>query len=276
MLEYDFNELDNDFITIWSKYIIYPTSCAPKGLEELAKLGQINAMQSVLLFDDKHLNSVGDLKIHMKSNLEYLENKSYEPSFNEELIMYHAMHRIRYTNNECLLFHNLVRDNLSKSEHIKYVLTKHKSTYLNSNNPLILQRYYEIKKGHSKLVSKLNIKKLRMQLRELYYKDTNNSAVAFAYAKNLCFFGNKEEKNIGRNILYNLSLRQFSASLQEELKKQEEAKLKKRESFVKRMAELDKIDTAEYVEFVKDLIDINDEKEKDTNDVVQLSMFDNE
>ena len=46
MLEYKFNSLDDDFITLWSNYILYnDTTLIIKPLEKLAEKGQINAIQ---------------------------------------------------------------------------------------------------------------------------------------------------------------------------------------------------------------------------------------
>lgn len=63
MLEYNLNTLDNDFITLWSKYILTSdTSYIIKDLEKLAELGQINAVQSWYLFkeigDNEKIDSI--------------------------------------------------------------------------------------------------------------------------------------------------------------------------------------------------------------------------
>lgn len=56
MLEYNFNEIDNDFITCWCKYLLTgDKKMIMKDLEALAELGQINAIQNWYLF-----NKVGD------------------------------------------------------------------------------------------------------------------------------------------------------------------------------------------------------------------------
>ena len=162
MLEYDFNELDNDFITIWSKYLLYPSGGVPYGLEELSCLGQINAIQSILLFDDKELITKNITKKVM-DKIEYLEDKNYDANFNEELIIQHAMRRKRNSDNFYLIYNGLIRDNLSNQDHLHIVLHKHLlAYYTSSNNPIILQRYYEIKKGNHKLVSKLTLKRLNL------------------------------------------------------------------------------------------------------------------
>ena len=51
MLEYEFDNLDDQFVTIWSKYFLYQDeSLIIKDLETLAEMGQINAVQSWYLF----------------------------------------------------------------------------------------------------------------------------------------------------------------------------------------------------------------------------------
>ena len=51
MLEYNFNELDDDFITLWSRYLLsHDETQIAADLEKLAELGQINAIQSYYLF----------------------------------------------------------------------------------------------------------------------------------------------------------------------------------------------------------------------------------
>ena len=51
MLEHDFNELDNDYITLQSKYILTKdASQISENLEKLAELGQINAITSYYIF----------------------------------------------------------------------------------------------------------------------------------------------------------------------------------------------------------------------------------
>lgn len=65
MLEYDFTELDNDFVTIWSKYFLtHDESIIRDMLEALAELGQINSVQSYYLFnkygENKYIDEIVD------------------------------------------------------------------------------------------------------------------------------------------------------------------------------------------------------------------------
>ncbi len=85
-----------------------------------------------------------------------------------------------------------------------------------AGNPLILERYYEIKAGHSLcgLVARAGIKKLRKVLEKRFEDQPDNSAYAFAYGKNLIFFGNKYEKKAGYYILSTLARREYSQEFQ--------------------------------------------------------------
>ena len=218
MLEFDFNELDNDFITIWSRFILKREEKSLKGIDELAALGQINAIQNVMLLSDKFFNGSSTALIKIYNNLKYLEDKKYEPDFNEELVIRNANLRMTRTENELLILPQIVHKNLSNSEHLDLVLEKTKDKYLTSKNPLVLEMYYETKVG-KKIVSYYNIKKLRKTLKEMYFLDSDNPSIVFAYAKNLCFFGSEKEKTFGKKLLRNLSIREFSETLQDAIDK---------------------------------------------------------
>lgn len=49
MIQGNLTKLDNDFITIWSHYVLY-REIDKDALRKLAELGQINAVQSYYLF----------------------------------------------------------------------------------------------------------------------------------------------------------------------------------------------------------------------------------
>ena len=82
MLEYDFNELDNDFITLWSKFLLTNDKKAIiDGIEALAELGQINAVQSWYLINQGKQNK----------NIDKILSSYNGSSFNEFLAMANAM-----------------------------------------------------------------------------------------------------------------------------------------------------------------------------------------
>ena len=77
MLEYDFNKLDNDFITLWSKYILWnDASSIIKPLERLAEKGQINAIQSWYLIKKQE---------EKNEKIDAIVDGYYGTSFNEAL-----------------------------------------------------------------------------------------------------------------------------------------------------------------------------------------------
>ena len=77
MLEYNFNELDNDFITLWSHYCLYhDTAAIINPLRQLAHKGQINAIQCwYLLKKDDEQDEV----------IDKIVDSFYGDSFNEAL-----------------------------------------------------------------------------------------------------------------------------------------------------------------------------------------------
>ncbi|MBQ3494082.1 MAG: hypothetical protein IJA69_01560, partial [Clostridia bacterium] len=74
MLEYEFDNLDDQFVTIWSKYFLYQDeSLIIKDLETLAEMGQINAVQSWYLFRTKGDNKVIDQIVESYTGANYNE-----------------------------------------------------------------------------------------------------------------------------------------------------------------------------------------------------------
>lgn len=228
MLEKDFNELDNDFVTIWSKMFLrdeiqFAKERMPKGLSELAGLGQINAMQCVPFFIGyKDCNYVHDIKLNFNDDYNYellklnrLERKYYEYTRN-------------YTEKAPFSIFDIKQQRV-------ITLKKHELEYRLTKNPLILERYYEFKSKPG-LITRLSTRKLRKELELLYSQDSENPMYAFAYAKNLYAFGNKHEKEVGKNILTKLSNREFSKTLMDEIEKQiqkrlSEEDLRRKENF---------------------------------------------
>ena len=237
MLEYDFNELDNDFVTLWSKKIVSgEDTLIFKDLTKLAELGQINAVQSWYLIakrTDKN-NTIDNLVSNLGNgganemlaiaHKDFFKNdryarmcelytlgKSWDLTNGEEL-------RVQYLNSM-----------LNESDYIRYLtlsLEAHYNTYTITHNPLILERFYEIASGLTKAhkyvlrieahVSGLEFKKHRKTLLEMYSQDKNNVAVAFALGKNLTLFkANSKLKALGSQILTELSKRELSKTLQD-------------------------------------------------------------
>lgn len=87
MLEYNFNELDDDFITLWSRYLLsYDATQIAADLEKLAELGQINAIQSYYLF----LADAGKTETNREID-KRLNESVYSRNFNHLLAQAHRI-----------------------------------------------------------------------------------------------------------------------------------------------------------------------------------------
>ncbi len=125
MLEYDFNELDNDFITLWSKYIMTGGDMRLcKDIEQLAELGQINAIQSWYLIKGK------DVQNETIDNYVNEFEKHNGPSANELLAIAH-----RYYSQENERAYKYFSDRATGIMG---------GQFESNSNPLYGQRYYEL------------------------------------------------------------------------------------------------------------------------------------
>lgn len=238
MLEYDFNELDNDFVTLWSKKIVSgEDTLIFRDLTKLAELGQINAIQSwYLLAKDNDDNSVID---NLVSNLgngganEQLAIAHKDYFKNDRLSQMCAWGKL----NSLGLDRTVTQDNeyiglrykilgSAYGNYYKLAIEMYYSNYETTLNPLALERFYEMMGGRTKLHKKLisvdvrasskEFRKLRKTLLEMYEQDKNNVAVAFALGKNLTLFkANNKLKTLGNQILTDLSKRELSKTLQD-------------------------------------------------------------
>jgi len=239
MLEYDFNELDNDFVTLWSKKIVSgEDSLIFRDLTKLAELGQINAIQSwYLLAKDNDDNTVID---NLVSNLgngganELLATANKDLFNNDrwsEIDEWSWLHSFGYMGRDSeeearfLILSSSIRDCVF-ARYSKLAIENYYNNYKNTNNPLELERFYEMMAGRTSVYKKLvyieayasgrEFKKLRKTLIEMYEQDKNNVAVAFALGKNLTLFkANSKLKSLGSQILTDLSKCKLSQTLQD-------------------------------------------------------------
>lgn len=201
MLEANFTELDNDFITLWSKFILTQDYMLIKNdLEKLAELGQVNAVQSYYLFleqGDKTNKLIDDIVDNnfKGGNFNYLLAKTHKKMFEED---YNSM-----DNDEQLS---------SKSYELQY---KTESAcfdqFTKYGNPLVWERFNEIS---FIIASQFYRFGLRKELKKLYKQNPDSPEIAYAYAKNLVFYGKTLKKQQeGNEILTQLSNREFSKTL---------------------------------------------------------------
>ena len=238
MLEYGFNELDNDFVTLWSKKIVSgENSLIFTDLTKLAELGQINAIQSwYLLARDGDSNAVIDNFVSNLGNgganelLAIAHKHFFKNDIWRQMCEWDEMASWGYfnrTERQEKEFDNLKYE-IQSSTYGNYYSTSiemYYNNYKNTHNQLMLERFYEMMAGrtglHKKLfvikvrASSIEFRKLRKTLLEMYEQDKNNVAVAFALGKNLTLFkSNASLKALGSQILTDLSKRELSKTLE--------------------------------------------------------------
>ena len=236
MLEYGFNELDNDFVTLWSKKIVSgEDSLIFEDLTKLAELGQINAIQSWYLLakrgDDNEVidNNVDNLGNGGANELLAIAHKDFFKNnrLNQMSEFYFLKTEWDRTEAQDVRMKE-VKYALMRSDYISKLETStemYYHNYANTLNWLMMERYYEMiaarteildeVQGYGIKISKRKLKKLRGALLELYEEDKSNVAVAYALGKNLILFKSSIfQRAMGSQILTELSNRELSKTLQ--------------------------------------------------------------
>ncbi len=236
MLEYGFNELDNDFVTLWSKKIVSgEDSLIFRDLTKLAELGQINAIQSWYLLakngDDNFVidNIVDNLGNGGANELLAVAHKDmFKNDRWEQMCKFYALkHTWDRTEEQDARMRNLNyalinSDYISK---LKLATDMYENNYINTLNILMFERFYEMIAARTDVyeevvdesirIHKRAFKKLRKTLLERYDEDKNNVAIAFALGKNLTLFKSSTlQTAMGSRILTELSNRELSQTLQ--------------------------------------------------------------
>ncbi len=225
MLEKKFNELDDDFITVWSGVILtkelnsltFKENYYP-ALMALANLGQINALQSVMLFNDI-LKYVDEQELAATVKKYHYINPG-KRDLNKDLVIYN--HATKDDIHKTSLFSMLISlqkgeiDQRSYNSRLfKNLIVGHKK----EKDPLVKERYHEICNGcdmknydYTAVGSLL----LRKKLKQLM-QNNNSPANRFAYAKNLYFFGSKKQRELGYYMLKDLANRELSETTKKEM-----------------------------------------------------------
>ena len=232
MLEIDFNELDNDFITIWSRKLLgYSIRSIYDDIRKLAELGQVNAVQSYYLLknDDIHNNIIDE---HIKKagenigKTDYNWDIAFSHSLESEDKYYEYVVYLLDRKNEFKESTEYLLDNGNIMTGYDFLMS-HKSSkisynasqllmqlYERSKNPLFLERAIEIREGlllH--IPMKLKVKN-QLELAKLYKNNSQNPQIAYAFGKSLFFRGNaNNQKILGTQILSNFASREFSDTL---------------------------------------------------------------
>ncbi len=225
MLEFNFTELDNDFITLWSKWILtHDYNLIKNNLEKLAELGQVNAVQSYYLFLDKNEipntiidDIVDDLRGENFNFILAKAHKSgfYEKGYSDLIKQKEYLLRNGYYDDELEALNIQIertqtwqlRDRAARNCLVQYN---------NSKNPLVLERFGEIlcTMAGDKLFSKKQ-RKLCKTLTKMYENNPDSPELAYALGKNLIFFKDYDDKAVikGNEILSQLASRSFSDKL---------------------------------------------------------------
>jgi len=248
MLEYNFTELDNDFITLWSRYILTDDmKCEIKVLKELAEKGQINAIQSWYLFreigDSPKIDAIvegykGDSYNEMfaKSNYAYADEvkfKEYEELMKKMEKAYEDWQR--YDGEEDYRCFAKTRSEIydhSMCANVINAINLSHSNARTTNNYLVFERMNEMKAWYANIapaisqseldelnddIQKLNktiIKELYKQYKKLIAQGktvSDNPQLGFALGKACCLFPNtSKNRGFGLSLLKELAEREYT------------------------------------------------------------------
>ncbi len=235
MLESNFTDLDNDFITLWSNYILTEDySIIKDDLEKLAELGQVNAIQSYYLFlkqgDTPNYIIENIVDGYRGDNFNHVLAKAHKAMFEED---YHSKYSDyidlyneyidAYNDGNSRYFYlesqlEKASEDLSNTSSNKYQLSAENKCFKQFEktlNPLYLERFGEIAATRDNIKLFKSFKRsLRGELKNLYKKNPNSPEIAYAYGKNLHFYS-KSSKNLkkGNEMLTQLSKRPYSEAL---------------------------------------------------------------
>ena len=248
MLEKEVSQLDQDFITVWSRYILLDKNSIDvnalheikKELEKLARLGQINAIQSYYLFNppgDKIIDSyVQDLML--KDDLSFNElwaignyyraledfrgedRKDLETYFGliyfDETLDYQSEKypKLCETKEEIMKYPSMIYRNKAVEE-AKFEANRY-------GNLLVKQRWVEMNLAQSAWIldpraytlpeTRAFIADLSNDLLKAYKVDKDNDLVKYAFGKNLVLFADtiptsQKQFNFGIKLLKELANR---------------------------------------------------------------------
>lgn len=239
MLEHDFNELDNDFITIYAKILLNgPDKQALEDLERLAELGQINAIQkwyehTRFVRQNKaidrlarEISGYGPEQMLVKSNYSMINN--HRKLDLDEWYELYRKSSIWRTRKEDARMKDL-EFGLTNSDYINCFYDAIRlciDRYEYNNNLLFAEKYFELvisqTKAHGLLtgeeyiIDKKEFLEVRNRLLGMYNKETTPANIAFTLAKNLTLFkASRKQKALATKILTELSNRKFSKKFED-------------------------------------------------------------
>ena len=240
MLEYNFNQLDDDFITIWSHFVLYnDTSAIIEPLQRLAEKGQVNAIQCWYLLkkpeqqnqiidsivDGYYGNSFNEAlaianRIYARTKPELIELKKQIAEYHEKgkkLALTEMYKGITIEEKDNI--HFIARDNAIEqfraSEYAQQLIKAAELTELaakTTKSCLIWERLFEIYEVNGLILDRNRIAEgdhyhVRKALRKRLKIDPEDSVSKFTLAKSLSFFSNKKKEFESVRILSELANR---------------------------------------------------------------------
>ena len=228
MLEYDFNQLDDDFITLWSKFMLsYDKDDIIVPLEQLAEKGQINAIQQWYIWKnpEQRNKNIDDIvngfakgtfnEAYAIACATYSKNKNLIREVGREISRNKILGIANFDKKYFELNDRLIEE-LKSSDYVKQISIVAEFTLMSAqttNNCLIYERLLEIYRNNSLFLDSANFEKsfsnfVKEALLKKLDKEPKDPKLLFALAKNLIYFS-WEEKDVfkGKQILLTLSKR---------------------------------------------------------------------
>lgn len=205
---------DIDFIILLSTYLLNEDySTIQDKMTKLAEQGQINAIQYFYL-----MKSEFEINQKIDGLLEDLL-KTYNFELDVAIKNYvQAKHKTEYYFPE--KYEGISKINQIDMDQLeRRCFNKLKSKMKNKNDLILFERYLEIKILFGRRLTptdKQNLKKVQSKLLSRYKEDRKNLKVAFALGKSLLLLGEDEaHKNLGKQILSEISKREISSQLEQ-------------------------------------------------------------
>lgn len=234
MLEYNFNKLDDDFVTIWSQYVMFhDTAAIIEPLTRLAEKGQINAIQSWYLIKRPEVKN---------DKIDGIVSSYYGDSFNEALAIAHKIYdrdrekiqslyesisyvyeRVRECEREGSAkrargFYNEANDLVKELNDTEYATQLDRAARLtidtakSSRLGFVWERAIELCEGSPLIlggrVEQKSINNVRKAMRKRLKENPQDISALFSLGKSLTFFdASKKEKLEGVTILRKLAAR---------------------------------------------------------------------
>ena len=230
MLEYNFNQLDDDFITLWSNFVLYhDTSLIIEPLQRLAEKGQVNAIQCWYLLkkpaqqnqiiDDIVDGYYGDSfnealaianRVYARTKLELIELKKQIAEYHEKGEKL-ALPRIdeddlitEEIDNSYFIERDRLVEDFRASEYAQQLIKAAKlteSAAKTTKSCLIWERLLEIYAANpmlldNNLISQGDHYHIRKALRKRLKQNKDDAAVKFALGKSLSFFTQEGKKEL--------------------------------------------------------------------------------